>query len=252
LQASRPQRRTVARARQGLAGGAPPAFTGKVAERLRDRPGDRHLHVVVRSPDAVVDFAATRVAGPVLGGVPTPAGEIEATGKRQPVVDDDDLLMMRTAQRTLIVHVETDAAMCLPVQAVDRQPLAMQRHQHREVPVEHVNPQAPVLPHQTVEECAQFRAGRAGAGLTLGQQPQATVDVPGQDQHLTACEIEGVIERREVFGAVDQKGDLVGATDTPAVTARFEYLVLSHRAGCCGAVSVESARQHRLCPVQSH
>ena len=57
------------------------------------------------------------VLGRVITGVPAPAGQIDAAAEGDAIVDHDDLLVMRAADRMRIVVAEVHAMMRLPAQA---------------------------------------------------------------------------------------------------------------------------------------
>ena len=96
----------------------------------------------------IVDF--------VLGRVPAMSGEIEPAGERDAIVNHDDLLMLRGAQRNLVVETEVHALRRLPLQRERRKWLALRRIQQRVVPQQQIYVERRALFHQSAEEFGQF------------------------------------------------------------------------------------------------
>ena len=82
---------------------------------------------------------AARVVGVVAGRVPAPDGDVEAARKGEPVVDDRDLLVLRGADRRLLVEGELDLRRRLPLQGDADRRLALERIEHRGPPQEELD-----------------------------------------------------------------------------------------------------------------
>ena len=108
---------------QRLIAGALPAPAGELGQGPRGGAVDRHLHVVEgRVGDAGrVDAAGCR--RPVLGGVPAPDREVEPADEGDRVVDHHDLLVVRGADRDLVVQAQLDLRRRAPLQGEKRQRL---------------------------------------------------------------------------------------------------------------------------------
>ena len=96
------------------AGGAPPAL-----RHFRQTGGGfaihHALHVVKRRIGFAVGIDAKRIVGRVRAGVPAPDREVETAGEGKRAINDDDLLVLRRAQRK--AGIETEAK---PVRRVRR------------------------------------------------------------------------------------------------------------------------------------
>jgi hypothetical protein len=69
---------------------------------------DHGLHVMGRRI-RFLSIRAARVFRTMLRRIPAAASEVHATHESQPIVDDDDLLVMASTGRVDIVHFEMDA-----------------------------------------------------------------------------------------------------------------------------------------------
>jgi hypothetical protein len=174
---------------------------------------ERRIRLAVRRPP--------RVVGPVSGRVPAPGGEIESADERQPVVDEDDLLVVRARQRVRVVVAQVHAPMRVPREPVERRKLAVGAEHHRVVPVEHAHVQPPPAPGEIVQEVAERDALAAGPDL----QRRAAVEVPGEDHDRALGALGGAHERLEVALGVDEQRDAARARDGAAVLADLEKAV---------------------------
>ena len=84
----------------------------------RERRGrlavDHRLHVVERRIGRAGEIDAARIVEPMLARVPAPGGQIEPARERDRVVDHDDLLVLRGAERKVVVEAEADSAVAFP------------------------------------------------------------------------------------------------------------------------------------------
>ncbi|MDR8969652.1 hypothetical protein FEP58_06048 [Burkholderia multivorans] len=167
------------------------------------------------------------------GRVPARTRQIEAADEREPVVDHDELLMMRRAARMRIVEPEHDPAMRAPARAIDGRPVALERVDHREVPREHVDPQVVPARRERVQERRE-RIGEAVVGAAR-HEPHPAVDVPAEDEHRMARTQERGPQCREIRVAVDQRREAVRMTNRVAVAADLEQAVPDDRVARCGA-----------------
>jgi hypothetical protein len=151
----------------------------------------------------------------MLAGVPAAQCEIDAAAERDRVIDDHDLLMVRAAGRMRVVVAETDPAMRLPRQAVERRPLAVEPEDHRVIPDQDVDLQLAAAAHQVVEEAAELELAVAAVGA---QQARAAVEIPAGDQDRAARVARGLDERLEIGVRIDQEPRPRGVLDAPAIT----------------------------------
>ena len=133
-----------------------PAVAAQLAERARGGAVDDRLHVVIRPIRLAIGVAAHGLAAGVLGRVPAAVREIETADERDRIVDDDDLLMVRRAERMLVVEAEVQAPVRAPVELVERQPFAVHREHHREIPRQHVHLQIAAALDDFVQEIAEL------------------------------------------------------------------------------------------------
>src|SRR6185369_2266251 len=168
----------------------------------------------VRPPRGV---EPARIDGAMVARVPAVRAEVEAAGERDGVVDDDDLLMMARADRMAAVETEAQSAVSAPPEFHERQRLALERVDHRKVPVEDVRVQVAALRHDCVQEIAEA----TGQGVRdIGTDAYPTIDVPAENQDRAFCTLERGGERPEVRIAVDEEGDAIGVLTAPAVPPR--------------------------------
>jgi hypothetical protein len=151
----------------------------------------------------------------MLAGVPATRCQIDAAAESDRIVDDDDLLMMRAADRMRVVVPETDPAMRLPRQAVQRRPLAVEPEDHRVIPDQDVDLQLAAAAHQVIEKAADLQLAVAAVGA---QQARAAVEIPAGDQDRAARVAGGFDECPEVRVSIDQERRPRGVLDAPAIT----------------------------------
>src|SRR5690606_19665859 len=124
-------------------------------------------------------IAAARIASAVLARVPAAGAQVDPAAEGDPVVDHDQLLVVRAAERVLAVEPELDAPVRAEPEAHGGQERALERVEQREVPLEQVRAQAAPAPHELVEELGE-RAFVAAA--LAAAQAHAAVQVPAEDQ----------------------------------------------------------------------
>ncbi|XQU70726.1 hypothetical protein OJJOAM_003515 [Cupriavidus sp. H18C1] len=138
---------------------------------------------------------------------------------------------MRGAHRMAGVEPERQPAMGLPVELDRRQPLALHRVDHREIPAQHVDAQPAAAPHQRIEEIAQ-PARKAVVGAA-GHQLEAAVDIPAEDEDGVFRLDQRRAQRAEVLLAIDQHGEARCAFDAPAIAAGLQQRRLVQPCGGC-------------------
>ena len=125
VDASRPGIADRADRRRALAGAARPALARELRQRRRRLAVDHRLHVVERRIGRAGEIDAARIVEAMLARVPAPGGQVEPAGERHRVVDHDDLLMLRGAERQVVVEAEADPPRRAPAQRHDRKQLAL-------------------------------------------------------------------------------------------------------------------------------
>lgn len=135
--------------------GSVPALAGQLPERSCGIPVYQHLNVVEGGIALPVRINTTGFVGSVGGGVPSPLCQVDATGKRNAVVNDDELLVVRRAKRMVGIQTEPKPAMGAPTQVEDGKELPLQCIDHGEIPDQHVDSQRAVAVDQSVEKISQ-------------------------------------------------------------------------------------------------
>jgi hypothetical protein len=174
------QRRHIDRLRRR----AVPALAHQFAERLRRGAVEHCLHVVHRLVRRRVRIAPEQGVRMMRGRVPARTGQVDAAREREPVVDHDELLMMRRAERVLAIELECHVPVRAPAELVNRQPFAFECIQHREIPCEHVDAQVAPPLHQRAQKIGE--PGGQAVACAGGCQLQAAIDVPADDEDRVA------------------------------------------------------------------
>ena len=156
-----------------------PALARQLAQRLRHRPFQDRGRVVPGCVGAAIGPDAARVAVAMLGRIPAVAGHVDAAAEGQAIVDHDDLVMVRGAQRRGAVESRVDARMGHPAHQREDGGAAEQRAQRADVPAQQEDLEVGIALYQPKHEIAQ--------GVGLARQPlfgqfDARVEVPA-DQH---------------------------------------------------------------------
>ena len=146
-----------------IADRAPPTLARELDERRDDPTLDRHLDVMEWRIGLAVGIETARIVRPVRRCIPTPHGEIDAADEGHIIIDDDDFLMMRGADRVIGGKAQPQAAMPRPLAIEQREGLAFDRIDHREVPDQDVDAQVPPAAQQRIEERAEL-AGSPSSG----------------------------------------------------------------------------------------
>jgi len=84
-------------------GGAVPALARQLSQRTRGLVVDQRADVVEWTVAAAVGVAPCRIGWQVGRRVPAVTREVEAADERQRIVDDDQLLMVRSGGRMMII-----------------------------------------------------------------------------------------------------------------------------------------------------
>src|SRR5262249_48422148 len=117
-----------------LACGPPPAFPDELAERQSRIAIHHELHVMVRRIKPAKGIHSLGILRQVVPCVPAVFCDIQSTGKRDSIIDDDDLLMMRRTHGMVTVETEMDPSVTAPGMAIKWNDFAIGRIDHREIP----------------------------------------------------------------------------------------------------------------------
>ena len=197
-----------------------PTLPRELAQCTRTIAADDDADVVERRVRLASVIDAARIIVRVGGRVPARAREVVAADEGHCVVDDDDLLVVTCAGGMAVVEAKRQPPMRPPVELVDRQPFALHRIEHREVPRQDVTADSAAPRDDGIKEVAQrFRKSIASAPW---HKLHPAIDVPPNDEKRAACPSQGVAHRGEIGFAVDQKRRTIGALDPPAVTPGYQ------------------------------
>jgi hypothetical protein len=130
---------------------------------------------------------------------------------------------MAAAERVAVVEMKVEAPVRAAGEPVHGKEFALELVDHREVPVEHVDVHAAPL-GELIEESADLVAGVVRGGIR--PQADAAVEVPARDDDRVPRPLGGGREGGEVCLSVDQKGELAGPLDAPAVATGAKDLGL--------------------------
>src|SRR6516164_6250929 len=105
----------------------------------------------MRPKNCAIRVDTPDIVGSMLGCIPSSSGEIEAADEGQGVVDHDDFWMMRCANRVVAVHVKMKPWVSRPSGTEERQHLAIEGEDHREIPNQDMDVQIRPARSQIVE-----------------------------------------------------------------------------------------------------
>lgn len=117
------------------------------------------------------------------------------------------------------VHLERDPPVRPPSHLVDRQPLALERMKHREIPREHVNAQPFFGRRNIMQEAAERRVTIAGS---FRRELHAAVDIPAEDEHHAWWPRDRLRKDRKIIRAVDQRAKTISLPNAVAIAARLK------------------------------
>ena len=95
---------------------------------------DGDLHVVSRPVTLAVRSAAARIVGPMAGLIQPLKRQIHSSDERDAVVYHHDLLVVRRANRVLVVQCKAQIGICEPIEPRLREPLAVHCIEERRIP----------------------------------------------------------------------------------------------------------------------
>ena len=199
---------------------APPALPRELAQRSRTVAGNDNSNVVERGVRLAAVIDTMRIVVRMLARVPARPREVESADECDSVVDHDEFLMMRSARRMLVVEAKRQPPVRAPIQLVDRQPFALHRVEHREIPREHVAAQPSARRDDGVQEIVELL--RKPVVRALRHETRPAVDVPADDEDGATRAGKRIANRPEIILAVDQERDALGALDPPATAARLQ------------------------------
>jgi hypothetical protein len=161
----------------------------------------------------------------MLGRVPAVAGHVDAAAEGQAIVDHDDLVMVRGAQRRGAVEPRVDARMGHPAHQREDRRAAEQRLQRPDVPAQQEDFQLGIALHQPQHELAQ-RARLAREAL-VGER-DAGVEVPA-DQHDALPRLQHRLAAGLEIGArVDDQPGACRRLPPPEQVWRVRTFIVSH------------------------
>ena len=162
-------------------------------------------------------------------------GQVDAATERQRVVDDDDLLVVRAADRVMVVEAEAHLARHAPAQSPPRQRIPLEGVERGVIPDEHVAAKLRTPAHDEGEQRVQSSRWTRHRRIGARQQIEIGLDVPPDDEDRVARPEQRLARPPEVVGRVLDAAKAIGPIHAPAVVARVH-----DRGKRLGAVTVRS------------
>src|SRR6185437_1128781 len=166
---------------------------------------------------------AAHIVRPMLGRVPTGAGQIDAAAEGHGPVDDDDFLMQSRTHRAAIVVAKVYAPVRVPAELVNRGRLAASRKHQRVVPGQDVHLERAAALDQEVEKVPENIGHRAAivGNRTVAHcaevQARGAVEIPPDDDYRASCEQRGPRESAEIRLSIDEQRSAARTGDPLAV-----------------------------------
>ena len=217
LGAGRPGMGQATMGRDGGAGGLLPAPARHIRKRCRCLTGDKRLYVVHRRIGLAVRRYPQGIAGKMGPVVPPLHGQVHAAGKGETLVDDDQLLVMRGADRMLQVEGQVNAWMVFPVHGLKEAQRAA-REDRPFAPDQDPDLERVIVVDKAPEEGAE-RAGRAIAALV---EIDIGVEIPADDPDGAPGFLQHRLQLLEIGVHIYQEEHLVGAARFPDIVARLD------------------------------
>jgi hypothetical protein len=151
----------------------------------------------------------------VLRSIPAVPGQIEPADERHPVIHHHEFLVVRGADRVVVVEGEAEPPVAAPAEAQGGEGLPLESIQQGEVPIEDVDAQLLAPGHHGIQEIPQLC--RKIADHLIPPQPDAAVDIPTDDEDRLLGPLDGGGKGGEEGLPVDQECHPVGRDDPPAV-----------------------------------
>jgi hypothetical protein len=150
------------------------------------------------------------------------SGQVGAAAERHRIVDDDDLLMVRAADRMVVVEAESDLTRHAPAEPPPRQRIALEGVERRVVPDQNVAAQLRAAADDVGEQRVEPRRRTRRRRGRVGQQVEIGLDVPPDDEdRMTGLE-HRVAHPAEVVGGVLDAAEAIGAVHAPAIASRLD------------------------------
>jgi hypothetical protein len=140
------------------------------------------LHVMVWRIEPAKGIHAMGILWQVIPCVPTVFGYIQSAGKRDGIIDHNDLLMMRCAYGMAAVETKMDPPMGAPGMGIKRNDFAIGGIDHREIPQQHINAESPITAHQIVQEVSEAWRSRISRIET-----EPAIELPTGNEDKTLC-----------------------------------------------------------------
>ena len=204
-----------------------PAIADERSQRGGDRPVGHRLDLVIGPVRRAVRIESMRLVQPVRGRVPPMPRQVDAAGEGERVVDDDDLLVVRRAERMVIVEPEVHAPGHAPSQAPSREGIPLERVEGRVVPGEEVAAQLRLATHDPGQQLVE--PGRRAVGRAARHEIERRRDVPPDAENGVARLEHGLPGQAEVVGGVLDAREPRCALDAPAVVPRAQDRALLRR-----------------------
>jgi hypothetical protein len=197
-----------------------PAIADERGQRGGDWPVGHRLDLVIGTVRCAVRIESMRLVQPVRGRVPPMPRQVDAAGEGEHVVDDDDLLVVRRAERMVIVEPEVHAPGHAPSQAPSREGIPLERVESRVVPGEDVAAQLRLATHDPGQQLVE--ASRRAVGHAPRHEIEGCRDVPPDAENGVARLEHGLPGQAKIVGGVLDAREPRCARDAPAVLPRAQ------------------------------
>ena len=193
------------------------------ASDFRERAGcsavDHHLHVVKGRIRSAGRINALLVVDAMLGCIPSPDRDIESAGERDRIVHDDQLLMLRGAERHSVIQLEVHVRRRAPTEFKARQELAFRGVKEGEVPGEQIDLKLRPSLDQGAKKIAELRRQPVVGLAFLADKARLAVHVPAENEDTSLRLEERPPNCVEIRGGVDEHRGSRGAFDAPHIVA---------------------------------
>ena len=126
-----------------------------LAQCTRDFAFHHHGQIMPRAVDAPADTASARIDFEMVAGVPPLVRHVDAAAHSEFLVENGNLLVVRTAERVRVVQFEMDAAVSKPAEQIEHHGSADEVVGNADPPLENTKFEPLIASHKPAYEAAQ-------------------------------------------------------------------------------------------------
>lgn len=160
---------------------------------------------------------ALRVGRLMLASIPTPDGQVEAAAEGDGIIYHYDLLMMRRAERQIIIKAKSETAGRSPVQRDNGEQLSFESVKQRIIPHQNVNDQLRALTDERTQERRQFLRKAIVGFPAFADKPRAAINVPAYDKNRGLGFEQRLANGGEILTGINQHGRASSSLNTPNI-----------------------------------